>query len=162
MLHPITPLMPLTPLWGFGKGSSFVPGTVPRVKSSSISNTSPDGISIDWDRPMMISASLKEAITVKVNGTAVVVKNVVQNPTNPKQLGIVMNVPFNAGDVVTWSYNDQHATEFLKGAEVGGVKADNQTYAVVNSIVVPPVAHDWIDENSQPWVDENSAQWTEQ
>ena len=117
-----------------GKGSSFVPGTVPKVRSSTISTTSPDGISINWDRPMMISASLKDAITVKVNGTAVAVKNVVQNPTNPKQLGIVMNVPFKHGDVVTWAYNDQHATEFLKGAEVGGVKADNQTYSVVNNI----------------------------
>ena len=96
MLHPITPLMPLTPLWGLGKGSSFVPGTVPKVRSSSISHTSPDGISINWDRPMMISASLKDAITVKVNGgTAAVVKNVVQNPTDPKQLGIVMNMPLS-------------------------------------------------------------------
>ena len=52
---------------------------------------------------------------------------------------------------MTWAYNDQHPTEFLKGAEVGGVKADNQTYGVVNNIkdlfdVVTSTIYD-----EQPW-----------
>ena len=111
----------------------FVPGTVPKVISSTIPTTG-DGIAVVFDRPMHMTASLQDALTIKVNGGAPVKADHVE--ISPDKTTIGMKFPanfFKAGDVVTWAYNDQHATEELKGAEVGGKEIDNQTYAVKNN-----------------------------
>ena len=119
---------------GGRSGGHFVPGSVPKVKYSSIPQSG-DGIMVTFDRPMHMTASLQDAITVIINGAAPVKADHVQLSANHKQLGFMFPANhFKNGDVVTWAYNDQHATEELKGAETGGVEVDNQTYAVTNNV----------------------------
>ena len=145
-------------LMGYKRGASFVPGTVPKVKSSTIPAAG-DGILVKFDRPMTMTQNLQDAITVIINGAA---------PVNPDHVILSpdktqMQLAFPAGhfhhtDVVTWAYNDQHPTEELKGAEPGGKEIDNQTYAVFNN-AVDPAADYWVDENANNWKDENSNNW---
>ena len=120
-----------------GKGSSFVPGTVPKVKRSIIPATG-DGIMVVFDRPMHMTPDLQKALSVIVNGGTPVHPDHVD--ITPDKTAIGMKFPdhfFKPGDVVTWAYNDQHPTEEIKGAEVGGKEIDNQTYAVSNGAVAP-------------------------
>ena len=115
-------------------GSGFIPGTVPKVVSSVIP-ASGDGVMVTFDRPMVMTKSLQLAMSViKDGGPPVHPDHVLINPSNPKQ--IVLRYPakfFTDHNVVTWSYNDQHPTEEIKGAESGGKEIDNQTYGVVNN-----------------------------
>ena len=111
---------------GFGGGGTTPPTTVPKVLSSQIDMATPDGILITWDMPMHISAKLSDAITVHIGATVATVKGVELEPTDPKNMVIIMDKPFTKTDVVTWSYDDQHPTELM--ASIAGTEADNQTY----------------------------------
>lgn len=105
---------------------------VPRVLSSTILATQQDGIDVKWDIPMKATQNIKDAISVIIDGAAAVhPTSVVFHPQDPKEMGIIMSTPFTPGQVVTWSYDDQHPTEEL--ASIYNVEADNQTYAVVNN-----------------------------
>jgi len=116
----------------------FVPGTVPKVRGS---ETSADGAAllIKFDRPMSMTVNLQDAMIVKIDGTMVKPDHVLQDAT--KSL-LALQYPvdfFKPGQVITWAYEDTHPTEELKGAEVGGVEIDNQTYAVINKTTATPV-----------------------
>ena len=117
--------------------TAFVPGTVPKVVMSSIPDTG-DGIMVVFDRPMHMTASLQDALSIIVNGGTPVHPDHVD--ITPDKTAIGMRFPtnfFKYGDVVTWAYNDQHPTEELKGAETDGKEIDNQTYGVINNVVDP-------------------------
>jgi len=106
---------------------------VPRVFSSRIMSGQPDGILITFDRPMILSAHIKNAISIIINGGAPIhPQDVHVNPTNPQQIAIVHHPDFNSGDVITWAYNDQHPTESI--VDKDGTELDNQTYGVTNNL----------------------------
>ena len=120
-----------------GSGSGFIPGTVPKVMSSSIPDTG-DGIQVVFDRPMTMTASLQDAISIIVNGGTPIHPDHVDITQDKTAIGLIVPANFfKHGDVVTWAYNDQHPTEEIKGAEVGGKEIDNQTYGVTNNVVAP-------------------------
>jgi len=123
---------------GVDHHDSFIPGEVPKVTGS---ETSSDGTAllVRFDRPMSMTVNLQDAMTVTIDGTVVKPDHILQDGT--KSI-IAMQYPagfFKPGQVITWAYNDQHATEELKGAETGGVEIDNQTYAVSNNTTATPV-----------------------
>jgi len=140
-------------------GTPVVPGTVPKVISSAIPATG-DGIMVTFDRPMTMTSKLQDALSVIVNGKAPVHPDHVDISGSKKVIGLRFPLNFfKAGDVVTWAYNDQHPTEEIKGAETNGKEIDNQTYGVVNNIVVPPVNNDWVNGNNKVWTD-GTNHWT--
>jgi len=121
-------------------GSGFVPGTVPKVVTSSIPDTG-DGVMVVFDRPMTSSNDLQKALSVIVNGGSPVHPDHIDKTPDGTAIGLIFPKDFfKKGDVVTWAYNDQHPTEEIKGAETNGKEIDNQTYGVVNnSTVVKPI-----------------------
>ena len=125
-------------LLGSSKGSSgFIPGTVPKVMSSTIPYTA-DGIGIVFDRPMTATVDLQKAFSVIVNGGAPIQPDHIDKTPDGTSIGLIFPANFfKFGDVVTWAYNDQHPTEEIKGAEAGGLEIDNQTYGVVNNVQAP-------------------------
>ena len=121
-----------------GGGTVTPPPSVPKVADSSISLDYATGIIVTWDQPMKLSSKLQDAISVKVNGTDAVVSKVVLEDAEENTMGIEFTPAVADGDVVTWAYNDQHATEWLKSEK--GIEADNQTYtAKVIGGVIPKV-----------------------
>jgi len=121
---------------GFGGGGTTpsVP-TVPKVIKSTI-RIEGDGIGIIFDQAMHMTKNLQDAMTVKVDGGAPVKADHID--ITPDGTSIALMFPlhfFKQGQVVTWAYNDQHATEELKGAIAGGLEVDNQTYAVTNLVM---------------------------
>ena len=121
------------------KDPDFVPGTVPRV-ARSVTHDTGDGIMIVFDRPMTMTANIKEALSVIINGGPPIhPDNVVLNSEHDF-IGMLFPIhTFKVNDVITWSYNDQHPTEELKGAEVNGKEIDNQTYGVINELKEVPI-----------------------
>jgi len=106
---------------------------VPSVAYSEINPTNPDGILVHWDRPIIATAHIKDAITLIINGGAPIAPQaVVIQPGSPNMMAIIHHPDFKLTDVVTWAYNDQHPTENLKDAK--GVEVDNQTHGVTNNI----------------------------
>ena len=122
---------------GFGGGGSTAPTpTVPQVMSSRIP-IGGDGIIVVFDQAMKMTKSLQDAITVKVDGGVTVKADHIEITPDGTSVGIIFPMHFfKPGQVVTWAYNDQHATEKLSGAVTGGLEADNQTYAVINEALV--------------------------
>jgi hypothetical protein len=118
---------------GFGGGSTTPPTQVPKVTSSIIRDDAPDGIIAQWDNQVQISSNLKDAITVMSDGISMNVTDVIYNPLDHSKIGIIIDGKFHRKNVVTWAYNDQHATEYIKGAN--GIEADNQTHSVTNNIL---------------------------
>lgn len=117
---------------GFSGGGSTGAPAQPQVVSSTTRRPAEGGILVEWDRPMHISAELYKAMTVKVDGKIVTVTDVVQNPNEPKEIGILVTPPLKANQKITWAYDDQHPTENLAGAD--GHEAINQTYTVTDLI----------------------------
>jgi len=121
-------------------GGSFIPGTVPKVMSSQIPAKG-NGVGVVFDRPMVTTAHVQDALSVIINGGTPVKPDRVEK--TPDGTSIALIYPdgfFKPGDVVTWSYNDQHPTEEIKGAETGGKEIDNQTYGVANHATVPTLS----------------------
>ncbi len=130
-----------------------------KVVKTVVSSPATDGIEALFDRPMVYTNDAFLAISAIVNGgTPIVPTSIVSNPSDPSELAFLFTgTTFKAGDVITWSYNDQHPTGEIKGAETGGVEIDNQTYTVKNEITAN--TNDWADESSDNWVDENNNTW---
>ena len=109
---------------------------IPKAEVSVITATQADGIDILFNVNVKISSNIKDALRVWIktdSGTITgVIKDVIQNPANHEEIGILMDKPFKAGQIITWAYNDKHPTEYIKSDN--GVKADNQTYSVINNI----------------------------
>ena len=79
---------------------------VPKVVSSVISNLDPYLISVKFDTDMQASANLEKAIKVT---TAEVVSAI-----RGKELDITLKYGVQHGETLTWAYNDQHPTEYIK------------------------------------------------
>ena len=109
-----------------GGGTVTPPPSVPKVADSSISLDHATGIIVTWDQPMQLSSKLQDAISVKVNGADAVVSKVMLEDAEENTMGIEFTPAAADGDTVTWAYNDQHATEWLKSKQ--NIEADNQTY----------------------------------
>jgi len=124
-----------------GKGvGSFVPGSVPKVMTSVIPAAG-NGVGIVFDRPMTNTNHLQDAFSVIINGGTPIKPDRIEKTPDGTSIALIYPKDFfKKGDVVTWSYNDQHPTEEIKGAETNGKEIDNQTYGVVNnSTVVKPI-----------------------
>ena len=114
-------------------GGGFDIADVPKVLSSTISASQSDGILVRWDRDMKGTTDVRLAINVIIDGAAAIhPDDVVFNPADRKEMGLIFGTDFTAGQVVTWAYDDQHATETL--SSIYNVEADNQTYAVANTV----------------------------
>jgi len=105
--------------------------TIPHVTSSSINDAAPKDIVITWTEAMQGTGDIKSALSVTVDGAASV------NPASVVFMGNEMTLTLaaavTAGQVVTWAYDDQNPTEVLETV-AGSIEADNQTYAVTNSV----------------------------
>jgi len=135
MLTPIMPLTPLMPLSLVGGGHAALP-VVPKVNTSTIRASSPDGIYVVWDRPMHMTCDITSQITVTVDGTSRPVARVEFDVHNPSQMAILMGTNFKHGEVVTWAYDDTGSCD-LQEVAPPNTEADNQTYGVANNIVAP-------------------------
>lgn len=102
----------------------------PEVLRSSISSAQDTAIKVVWDRGMKATANIKDAISIIIDGAAAIHPESV-TITGTEML-LVLPASFLHGQVVTWSYDDQHATETLES--IYNVEADNQTYAVSNKV----------------------------
>jgi len=117
----------------------FVPGTVPKVKES-VTHATGDGIMVVFDRPMAMTTNIKDALSVIINGGTPIHPDKVLFNTEHDFIGMIFPIhTFKVNDVITWSYNDQHPTEEIKGAETGGKEIDNQTYTVKNELSEVPI-----------------------
>ncbi len=117
---------------------------IPKVLSSTILDTQADGILVQWDMDMNMSCDVKDQFTVLVDGHPGHVNSVAFHPQDRSQMAIIMNHDFHSGDTVTWAYADNGPCD-LHQEGVPTNEADNQTYAVVNSIApapAPPVEYD--------------------
>jgi len=123
-----------------GGGGAVTPPviTVPKVVTSKIPADG-SGIMVVFDQAMHMTSKLQDALSVIVDGGTPVHPDHVDIIPDKTAIGIKFPVGFfKTGQVVTWAYNDQHATEELKGAIAGGLEVDNQTYAVVNETITRP------------------------
>lgn len=109
---------------------------VPVVRASRITVTQPDGITVQWDRPMMMTCDAKAQITVLADGNPVVVHSIAFHPTDKSIMGIIVGGDFTAGQVVTWAYDDSGACD-IQEIDPPQTEADNQTYAVNNALPAP-------------------------
>jgi hypothetical protein len=117
---------------GTGGGGGGVPTVTPKVTSSIIRDDAPDGIIIQWDTQVEFSQNIKGALTVKIDGVDATINEVIYDPQDHSRIGIILNVKMLRKQVVTWAYDDQNPTEYIKGSN--DVEAENQTYAVTNNI----------------------------
>ena len=106
---------------------------VPKVLSSKIYANNDKRILVEWDTEMKGSADIRFAISIIVDGAQPIVPNAVT--FNKKFMTLSDN--FVKGQVITWAYDDQNATELLSTV-VGDIEADNQTYAVENDLADEP------------------------
>ena len=122
--------------FGFNSKSTGGGGTtppvagVPKVVSSKIYPNNSHRILVEWDVEMKGTADVRQAISIIVNGAAPIIPNAVT--FNKKFMTLSDN--FLQGDVITWAYDDQNASELLS-SKVGDHEADNQTYGVTNGLV---------------------------
>ena len=112
-------------------------GKVPKVISSEIYANNSHRILVKWDTPMKGTTDVRFAINIIIDGKAPIVPNAVT--FNGEWMTLSDN--FKAGQVITWAYDDQNATEQLDTA-TGNVEADNQTYGVLNKLVATASAYD--------------------
>jgi len=103
---------------------------VPKVLRSEILPDTPDGIKVTWDRPMMMTCDIKNQIKVIHGAVETAPTSVIFSP-DKTEMGIVMDLPFTPGEVVTWAYDNTGGCD-LQQVEVPNTEADNQTYNVLN------------------------------
>jgi len=110
----------------------------PHVISSYIDKNKPNVITVTYNEPMKADTTeLIKAINTLIAGG----NNVPFNPTaiafrtDKAILDFTYATPFSYGDIVSWAYNDAHPTSNL--SNIAGVEAENQSYAVHNSIDKP-------------------------
>ena len=113
-----------------GGGTTPPVAGVPKVISSKIYPNNSHRILVEWDVEMKGTADVRQAISIIVNGAAPIIPNAVT--FNKKFMTLSDN--FLQGDVITWAYDDQNASELLS-SKVGDHEADNQTYGVTNGLV---------------------------
>jgi len=111
-------------------GSGGAPVPTPKVVSSKIYANNDGRILVEWDTDMKGTADIRFAISIVIDGAAAIVPNAVTFSDKFMTLSDTLA----AGQVVTWTYDDQNATEKLS-TKVGDVEADNQTYTVENLLV---------------------------
>jgi len=114
----------------FGGGGVVPPVTVPKVIGSTIYANNHGRILVEWDTEMKGTADIRFAISIIVNGGAPIVPNAVTFAGK----FMTLSDHFHAGDVISWAYDDQNASELLS-TKVGNIEADNQTYGVTNNII---------------------------
>lgn len=107
------------------------PVTIPQVSSSIIANGAATDIVVTWSEAIQGTGNIKNALNVVIAAAPAVHPSSVSFGGN--KMTMVLPAAATAGQVITWSYDDQNVTELLESA-VGNVEADNQTYAVTNSV----------------------------
>lgn len=128
--------------------------TVPIVQSSIITVAQPDSITLQWDRPMMMTCNIKAQITVLADTAPVVVHDVLFPELDTSIMEIVVGSPFVAGQVVTWTYATGAC--MLQELALPQTEMDTQVYAVDNQIIL---LNRWRDGSGEIWEDGHGEEW---
>ena len=108
---------------------------VPRVLSSTVDPTHPDGIQVKWDRPMRHTGDVTSQISVIIDGAPAIHPTTVDfHPTDKRVMAIVLPVNIPVGAVVSWAYTV--GANKIEEIAAPNAEADNQTYAVNNKLPV--------------------------
>ena len=123
-----------------GGGTTAPPASMPKMVSTELRLSAPTYIIAQYDQEIVVSANLKDAINVIINGVSQKPISIVHSTNEPALIGFEVNKPVKLTDVVTWAYNDQHPIEFMKSSK--GIEVENQTYGVkiVDDVTVSDVA----------------------
>ena len=109
---------------------------IPKVRSSTIPETEPDGILVKFDRPMVVTCDIAAQVNVIIDGAAPIhPDHTVFNQSDLSEIGFIFGTDFTPGQVVTWAYDDSGACD-LKEADPPNTEAENQTYTVNNHVAL--------------------------
>jgi surface protein len=116
---------------------------IPKVTHSIVTPHQPDGILVQWDRPMAMSCDIKDQINVIIDGAAPVhPTSVAFHHTDKSKMGLVMATPFLAGQTISWAYDDRGPCD-LQEIAAPHTEADNQTYGVTDQLHDVPMITVW-------------------
>ena len=128
----ITPLTAISVVGCRGTKSKGGLPSMPRILSA-VSSTDGKKVTITWDRPMEQTCSIKNQLSVIING-------VPSTPTsislNGDKLELTLATDIAGGDAVTWKYDD---TGVCILHELGNVqqKASGGEFSVTNKVPAP-------------------------
>jgi len=122
------------PYTSSGQISASIPviNPVPQVFQSTVGSIEPDGITVIWDRDMMITGAILSQVTVTVSGAPVNVIDVVFHPISKSIMGIIIDRDFAPGETVSWTY--AIGAQKLQEIQAPNTEAAAGEYITVNDV----------------------------
>ncbi len=106
---------------------------IPVVLQSTIGDVTPDGITVVWDRQMIVTCDISSQITLLVDDNPVTVDEVQFHPSDKSIMGILIGRNFTSTEVVTWTYDDTGLCD-LHQIATPQTEASTVTHDVVNDL----------------------------